>query len=213
MSKKIVITAAALCQGENPVLEALRAKGFEPVIHRGGGPPSREELRQYLDGAVGMIAGMEPIDGAVLDAAPELRVISRFGVGYDNIDLEAATARGIVVTYIPEAMVDAVADLTMGLMLAAARRIPEMDHGLKAGEWSRMLGVDVARRTLGIAGTGRIGMEVAERARGFRMRLLGYDVRQNPAFVESLGGTYVSLDELLQASDSVTLHLPLTPEP
>src|SRR5438876_4467088 len=147
MPKKIVITAAALTRGENPVLDALRSSGYEPVVHIRGTPPTREELRGYLPGAVGMIAGMEPIDGSVLDAAPELRVISRFGVGYDNIDLAAATEREIVVTYIPEAMVDAVADLTMGLMLAAARRIPEMDRGLKAGEWSRLLGVDVARRT------------------------------------------------------------------
>src|SRR5437763_1163727 len=131
MGERIVITAAALSRGENPVLEALRASGYEPLVHRGSAPPTREELRGYLPGAIGMIAGMEPIDASVLDAAPGLRVISRFGVGYDNIDLEAATQRGIIVTYIPEAMVEAVADLTMGLMLAAARRIPEMDRGLK----------------------------------------------------------------------------------
>jgi D-3-phosphoglycerate dehydrogenase len=212
MSNRIVITAAALTQGNNPVLESLREKGYEPIVHRGTGPPSREALREYLAGAVGMIAGMEPIDAPVLDAAPDLRVISRFGVGYDNNDLEAATQRGIVVTYVPDAMVDAVADLTMGLLLSVARRIPEMDRAVKAGEWTRLLGVDVARRTLGIVGTGRIGMAVAERARGFRMRLLGCDTVPNAAFVETLGGDYVGLEELLQAADFVTLHLPLTPE-
>jgi D-3-phosphoglycerate dehydrogenase len=158
-----------------------------------------------------MIAGMEPIEGALLEQCPNLRVISRFGVGYDNIDLAAATRQGIVVTYIPDAMVDAVADLTMGLLIALARRIPELDRSMKAGEWTRLLGVDVARRTLGIVGTGRIGMAVAGRALGFRMRLLGHDPVPNPAFVETLGGDYLPLEELLPQSDFVTLHLPLTP--
>src|ERR1051326_678166 len=200
MPGKIAITAAALSQGENPVLEALRAEGYEPVVHRSSALASREELQRYLEGAVGMIAGSERIDEPILAAAPELRVVSRFGVGYDAIDLEAATRHGVVVTYIPDAMVDAVADLTLGLLLAAARRIPELDRSVKAGAWNRLLAVDVARRPLGIVGTGRIGMAVAERARGFRMRLLGFDARPNPAFVETLGGDYVPLEELLQAA-------------
>jgi D-3-phosphoglycerate dehydrogenase len=212
MTNRIVITAAALCQGENPVLQALRESGYEPVIHRPGGPPTADELRGYLPGAVGMIAGMEPIEGSLLEGCPDLRVISRFGVGYDNIDVAAATRLGIVVTFIPDAMVDAVADLTMGLLLAAARRIPELDRTMKAGEWTRLLGMDVARRTLGIVGTGRIGMAVAERARGFRMRLLGFDPSPNPAFVETLGGDYATFEEVLEGADFVTLHLPLTPE-
>jgi D-3-phosphoglycerate dehydrogenase len=158
-----------------------------------------------------MIAGMEPVTAEVIEGTTELRVISRFGVGYDNIDVAAATRRGIVVTYIPDAMVDAVADLTLGLMLALARRIPELDQGMKAGEWRRYAAVDVTRKALGIVGTGRIGLAVAERARGFRMALLGYDPAPNARFVEELGGDYVGLDELLERADFVTLHLPLTP--
>lgn len=212
MANRIVITASALLQGENPVLEALRAAGYEPVVHPPGGPASRDELRGYLQGAVGMIAGMDRIDDELLAEFPDLRVISRFGVGYDAIDVAAATRHGVTVTYIPDAMVESVADLTLGLMLAVARRIPELDRSVKAGEWNRQLAVDVARRTLGIVGTGRIGMAVAARARGFRMRLLGHDRIPNAGFVESLGGDYVELDELLQQSDFVTLHAPLTPE-
>jgi D-3-phosphoglycerate dehydrogenase len=208
---KIVLTPVALCQGENPVVEALRERGYETVQHPGVIPPTTEELRRYLEGAVGMIAGMEPVPAGVIEGAQELRVISRFGVGYDNIDVPAATRRGIVVTSIPDAMVDAVADLTLGLMLALARRIPEFDRGMKAGAWTRYPAVDVTRKCLGIVGTGRIGMAVAERARGFRMALLGYDPAPNPRFVEELGGDYVPLDELLARADFVTLHLPLTP--
>lgn len=194
------------------MLEALRTAGYEPVVHTRGGPASREELRGYLAGAVGMIAGMDRIDEELLAEFPALRVISRFGVGYDAIDVAAATRHGVVVTYIPDAMVDSVADITMGLMLAVARRIPELDRSVKAGEWHRQLAVDVSRRTLGIVGTGRIGMAVAERARGFRMRLLGHDRIPNAAFVETMGGDYVTLEELLQQADFVTLHAPLTPE-
>jgi D-3-phosphoglycerate dehydrogenase / 2-oxoglutarate reductase len=175
-------------------------------------PPTEEELRAYLQSAIGMVAGMEPVPAAVIESADRLQVISRFGVGYDNIDVAAATRRGILVTYIPDAMGDAVADLTLGLLLALARRIPELDASMKAGGWQRVMGADVTRKSLGIIGTGRIGMAVARRAAGFRMRLLGYDPHANPAFVEELGGEYVSLEELLGQSDFLTLHLPLIPE-
>jgi D-3-phosphoglycerate dehydrogenase len=209
---RIVVTPVALCQNENLLVNTLRQQGYEVVLHPSMTPPSPAELSQYVRGAVGMVAGMEPVPAEVLDGADRLRVISRFGVGYDNIDVAAATRRGILVTYIPDAMGDAVADLAMGLILALARRIPELDASMKAGEWRRMLGADVSRKSLGIIGTGRIGMAVARRAAGFRMRLLGYDPAANPLFVEELGGEYVSLEALLGQSDFITLHLPLLPE-
>jgi D-3-phosphoglycerate dehydrogenase len=206
------VTPVALCQNENLLVNTLRQQGYEVVLHPSMTPPSPAELSQYVRGAVGMVAGMEPVPAEVIEGADRLRVISRFGVGYDNIDVAAATRRGILVTYIPDAMGDAVADLAMGLILALARRIPELDASMKAGEWRRMLGADVSRKSLGIIGTGRIGMAVARRAAGFRMRLLGYDPAANPLFVEELGGEYVSLEELLGQSDFITLHLPLIPE-
>jgi len=208
---KILLTPVALCQGENPVVQALRERGYDPVTHAGVAPPTAAELARYLEGAVGMIAGMEPVTAAGIEGAATLRAISRFGVGYDNIDDAAARRRGIDVTYIPAAMEDAVADITFGLMLAVARRIAEFDHGMKAGTWPRFLAADVTGRTLGIVGTGRIGMAVAERSRGFRMPLLGYDPVPNPRFTAEMGGTYVTLDALLGQADFVTLHLPLTP--
>jgi D-3-phosphoglycerate dehydrogenase / 2-oxoglutarate reductase len=209
---RIVLTPVALCQYENVVVNTLRQQGYEVVVHPSLTPPSADELCDYLRGAVGMVAGMEPVPAEVIEGADRLRVISRFGVGYDNIDIAAATRRGVLVTYIPDAMGDAVADLTLGLILAAARRIPELDAAMKSGEWRRIMGADVSRKTLGVIGTGRIGMGVARRAAGFRMRLLGYDPAANPLFVEELGGEYVSLEELLAQSDFLTLHLPLLPE-
>ena len=137
-------------------------------------------------------------------------MISRFGVGYDNVDVAAATRRGIPVTYIPDAMVDAVADLTLGSMLAVARRIPEFDRGMKAGEWPRYPAFDVCRKTLGIWGTGRIGLAVAERARGFRMTLLGHDLCRALASSRS-GRRLRRAGRMLARADFLTLHLPLTP--
>jgi D-3-phosphoglycerate dehydrogenase len=212
LSERIVVTPVALCQNENFVVDTLRQQGYEVIVHGPMTPPSLPELREYLRGAVGMVAGMEPVPAEVIEETDGLRVISRFGVGYDNIDVAAATRKGILVTYIPDAMGEAVAELTFGLMLAIARRIPELDASMKRGEWHRVSGSDVTRKSLGILGTGRIGLAVARRAAGFRMRLLGYDPAPNPLFVEELGGEYVSLEELLRQSDFVTLHLPLMPE-
>jgi D-3-phosphoglycerate dehydrogenase len=209
---RIVLTPIVLCQGEHPVVEALQQQGYEVVQHPPPAPPTVEELREYLKGAVGLIVGMEPVPAEVIEGADQLRVISRFGVGYDNIDVAAATRCGILVTYIPSAMVDAVADLTFGLILGLARRIPELDAAMKQGVWHRLGGADVAHQRLGILGTGRIGTAVARRAAGFSMRLLGYDPYPNPLFVGELGGKYVSFEELLRQSDFITLHLPLTPE-
>jgi phosphoglycerate dehydrogenase-like enzyme len=209
---RIVVTPVALCQNENAVVNTLRQLGFEVVTHGPLTPPSVADLQEYLRDAVGMVAGMEPIPAEVIEGAKRLRVISRFGVGYDNIDVAAATRCGILVTYIPDAMVEAVADLTFGLLLSLARRIPEMDAAMKAGQWRRGPGADVTRRSLGLVGTGRIGTAVARRAAGFRMRLLGYDPFPNLRFVEEMGGEYLSFEELLRQSDFISLHSPLTPE-
>jgi D-3-phosphoglycerate dehydrogenase / 2-oxoglutarate reductase len=209
---RIAVTPVALCTTENAVVNTLREREFEVALHRSTTPPTLDDLRELLRGAVGMIAGMEPIPAEVIEGADRLRVISRFGVGYDNIDVAAATRRGILVTYIPEAMTDTVADLTFGLILALARRIPELDAAMKAEEWRRVIGADVTGKTLGLLGTGRIGMAVARRATGFRMRLLGYDPVPNRRFGEEVGGAYVSFEEVLRQSDFISLHLPMLPE-
>jgi phosphoglycerate dehydrogenase-like enzyme len=210
--KKIAITAIPLRSPESDVARTLRERGYELSIHPSVTAPTREELRVMLDGAVGLIAGSEIIDREVLLAAPTLRVVSRNGVGYDAIDLDAATDLGVVVAYVPDAMVDAVADLTLGLLVSAARKITELDAALKKGEWRRIMAADIGGQTLGLVGTGRIGMAVARRARAFGMRLVGADPYPNPLFVDELGGSYLPLDELLATADFVSLHSPATPE-
>ena len=181
-------------------------------------PPSPEELDALLEGCDGAITLLtDRIDGAVLDRHPSLRVVSNFAVGYDNIDVPAATERRVLVCNTPEVLTNATADHTWALLLAAARRIPESISYVRDGKWKTwgpmlLLGREVSGATIGIVGLGRIGKEVAKRARGFDMRVLAFDPFEDAAFAREHDLTYVPLEELLADSDFVTLHVALTPE-
>jgi D-3-phosphoglycerate dehydrogenase len=148
----------------------------------------------------------------VLDAAKQLKVIGRCGVGLDNIDLKAAGARGIPVVYTPGANAQTVADLTLGLMLALARKIPQADRMTRGGQWKRIMGNDVWGKTLGIFGLGQIGFNVARRAKGFDMKIIAYDLFENLPLAEELGIEYKSKAAILGEADFISLHLPLNPE-
>jgi len=154
------------------------------------------------------------VDDALLEHAPKLRVIGRAGVGVDNIDAEAATRRGIVVMNTPGANAVAVAELTIGLMLALARRLPVANATMHAGKWEKksLQGAELRGKTLGILGLGRIGLEVARRARGFGLELIGSDPFVSAAVARENGIALVSLDELFAKSDYLTLHVGLTPQ-
>src|SRR5271165_2908906 len=143
------------------------------------------------------------VDDALLEAAPKLRVIGRAGVGVDNIDADAATRRGIVVMNTPGANAIAVAELTIGLMLALARQLPLANSTMHAGKWEKksLQGVELRGKTLGILGLGRIGLEVAKRARGFGMELIGHDPFVSPAVAREAGIRLVPTEELFAASD------------
>lgn len=210
MPNTVAITALAIANEENEVAHTLKANGYTLALHPHMVMPNRDELRALLQDAVGVIAGSEPYTREVMEEAKHLRIISRNGVGYDAIDVAAATELGIVVAYTPDAMVDAVADLALGLMLGLARRIVELDSRMKQGEWHRAIAADVSGRTLGLVGTGRIGLATARRAKAFKMRLVGFDPYPNPLFVEELGADYTSLEELFEVADYVSLHVPTT---
>src|SRR4051794_24257847 len=181
-------------------------------------PPTRDELLRDVTGAAAVVCTLtDRIDAAVLEAAgPQLRIVANVAVGVDNIDVAAARERGVVVTNTPGVLDDATADLTVGLILAAARRIAEGDRFLRRAEpwvWGprMMLGLDLsAGATLGIVGYGRIGRAVARRARGFGLRLLAAPPRSPLPAGDAAGVTFVELDALLAGSDVVTLHVPLT---
>ncbi len=181
-------------------------------------PPSPDQLAALLRGRDGALTLLtDTIDGDVLDREPQLKVVSNFAVGYDNIDVEAATARGVAVGNTPDTLTETTADFAFALLMAAARRVTEGADYVRAGRWETwgprlLLGRDIHGATLGIVGFGRIGKEVARRARGFGMVLLATDAYEDPAAAAEFGVTYVPLDELLRRSDFVTLHVALTPE-
>jgi glyoxylate reductase len=179
--------------------------------------PSAEEMRAMVQGAdiLYTLPGAR-VDAEVIAAAPNLRMIATLATGYDSIDVAAARARGIPVTYAPGILDETTADGAFGLLIAAARRFGEAERYLRSGAfrgWTpfMFLGQDVHHATLGIVGMGRIGQQMARRARGFEMRVLYYDERRSDRAERELGVEYAALDRLLAESDFVSLHVPLMP--
>jgi lactate dehydrogenase-like 2-hydroxyacid dehydrogenase len=207
------------------VTRVIRDKGLDLVkaacqadIWPGELPPGRETLLERVRAVDGLLCLLtDRIDAGLMDAAgPGLKVISNHAVGFDNIDVAAATERGIPVGNTPGILTDATADMAFALMMAAGRRVVEAEKFLRAGKWktwgpSLLLGVDFAGATLGIVGFGRIGQALAKRATGFDMRILYYDPGASPSD-PNLPAVSTDLNTLLRESDFVSLHVPLTPE-
>jgi glyoxylate reductase len=212
---KVFVTRRIPDEGLRPILDQCEASVWPDEL-----PPSREALLQGVAGRDGILTLLtDRVDGALLDAAgPQLRVVSNYAVGYDNIDVPACTARGIAVGNTPGVLTETTADAAFALLMAAARRLPEGDRYVRAGRWMTwspmlLLGRDVHSATLGIVGFGRIGQAVARRAAGFGMTVLYNSRAPIPdAETELFGATAVELDELLARSDFVSLHVSLTAE-
>ncbi len=209
---KILVTRRTFAE----VAEALRAGGAEVVIWEDADSPSRQDLIDAVADIDGMYAHItNMVDAEVMDAAPNLKVISEFGVGYDNINVADANARGIAVCNTPGILSESTADEAFALLAAMARRTNDLPAMVKRGEWGDFdplgyLATDIHHKTLGIVGMGNIGSEMAKRAAGFNMNVLYYNRNKRD---EEFGATYVgSLEELLERSDYVSLHNPLTPE-
>lgn len=214
MSKpKVYITRLIPDQG----LDLIRA-ACDTTIWQEELPPPREEiLRQTrdCDGLVSLLT--DGIDGELLDACPSLRVVSNMAVGFDNIDVPAATARGVLVGNTPGVLTETTADFAFTLLMAAARRVVEGVDYVRAGKWRTwgpmlLMGADIHHATLGLVGLGRIGLEMAKRARGFDMRTVYYDVYRREDMEREMGLIYAPLDEVLAQADFVSVHTPLTPE-
>ena len=180
-------------------------------------PPPYEILMQKVASVDGLLCLLtDRIDKELIAAASQsLKVISQMAVGYDNIDIPAATERGIPVGHTPGVLTDATADFAWALLMAAARRVVEADRYTREGRWktwgpTTLLGADISDSTLGIIGLGRIGQAVARRARGFQMRILYHDIRRRPDLEETLGIEFSAFDRLLQESDFVSIHTVLS---
>jgi len=181
-------------------------------------PPSKEVLLKEIKEVHGILSLLtDPIDAEVLEAAENLKVISNYAVGFDNIDIEKAKEKGIVVTNTPGVLTEATADLAFALLLSAARTLIPADSFTRQGKWKSwgpklFLGQEVYGKTLGIIGAGRIGSAVAKRAKGFDMEILYYSRSAKPRLEREVGAKKVEFDELLQESDFISIHTPLTPQ-
>jgi len=179
---------------------------------------TREELLTNVQSRDGVLCLLtDTIDEEILTAARDAVIFANYAVGFNNVDVRAATAKGILVTNTPGVLTDATADMAWALLFSAARRIVESDKYNRAGNFKgwgpvHFLGLDITGKTLGVVGAGRIGTAFAKRAKGFDMKILYHDVAPNRPFEDTCGGTFVDLDTLLAESDFISLHVPLIPE-
>jgi phosphoglycerate dehydrogenase-like enzyme len=210
MSWKVLISARVFGVVGQPALDLLQQSGCEVIVPNPPGPYRSADLLARIDGIDATLCSPDQYNADVLrsPAASNLKIISRWGVGYDSIDIAEATRQGIMVAYTPGMLNETVADWTWALLLGIARRIPQAHGSMSRGEWAPTWGHDVHGKTLGIIGCGRIGQAVAKRAAGFDMRIMGCD--PNPCEGGSIN--FVQFDELLGQSDFISLHAALTPE-
>src|SRR5918997_2449462 len=212
MTQKVLVTREIPQAGLRPL------EGFDVTV-LSKAPPGRDELLEAARGAEGVLSTVtEKIDGEFMDAAGDgLKVVANLAVGYDNVDVEAANERGVVVTNTPGGLDETTADVAFMLLLAAARRLGEGERLLRAGRWEwwgpkQLMGRDVWGKVLGIVGFGRIGQAVARRAKGFGMEILYHNRSRKEDAEEELGARYLGLEDLLHACDFVSIHTPLTDE-
>lgn len=207
---RILVTPRSLTAAPPPELDPLRRAGFELVFGPAGRLPEEEDLRRLLPGCTGWLAGVEPVPPALLDAAPSLRIIARNGSGTDNLPLEACARRGIRVTRAAGANAPGVAELTVALMLAACRHLPETVAGLRAGGWPRLPGREIAGSRVAIIGMGAIGRRVARILAAMEARLLAHDPLEPAPGPGDPPVAYLPLDEALSRAGILTLHCPMT---
>jgi D-3-phosphoglycerate dehydrogenase len=195
----------------DPSLKSTLEQSVGKVIYNPlNRPLTAAELIPLIREADGYIAGLDQIDASVIEAAGRLKVIARYGVGIDRVDVPAATRRGIMVTNTPGANSAAVAELTIALILALGRDLCRADRAIRRGEWLRVTGVGLRGKAVGLVGFGAVGREVALRLKGFGCRVLAFDPYVKPEALESIGVERVDLDELLAQSDFISLHAALT---
>jgi len=204
---KAVISTAPFASVDSRPIDLLRAAGLDVTPNPYGRWPTEPELCDLLRDADLFIAGTEPITERAMAAAPRLRIISRVGIGLDNVDLTAARRRGIVVSYTPDAPAPAVAELTIGVMLSLLRHVHVADRRVRAGGWHRFMGRRLSELTVGIIGVGRVGRRVVNLLAPFGSRILANDLK--PA-IELAGIDWVDKAAIYEQADVISLHVPLT---
>ncbi len=209
---RVLVTPRSYGQHDPNLRTELEKQVGEVVYNTLGRPLTSEELRPLLTGIDGYIAGVDVIDRSALEGANKLKVIARYGVGCDKVDMEATREMGIVVTNTPGANSVSVAELTIGLMLSLARMIPYAVNATKSGMWPRISGLTLEGKVVGLVGFGSIGKQVARRLSGFNCSLLVYDPVPDIAFAEVHEVMILPQEEVVRKSDFLSFHLPLLPE-
>lgn len=210
MKPKVFVSRIIPNEGLNLVLDACDAEVWQDEL-----PPAREILLEKIKEKVGLLSLLtDKIDAELMDLNPQLRVVSNYAVGFDNIDIPAATQRGLPIGNTPGVLTDTTADFAFTLMMSAARRVVEGADYVRAGKWKTwgpklLTGVDIHGATLGLVGFGRIGMAMAKRASGFDMRVMYYDQYRREDLEKSMGVVYAEMDTLLHESDFVSIHTDL----
>jgi D-3-phosphoglycerate dehydrogenase len=213
MRKRILITTSPFAQIDRDALKLLDNHSIEYVLNPFNRRLREEEIADLIGPYEVVIAGTEPITSAVLDRAPQLKLLAHTGIGLDNIDLTAARARGIAVTYTPSAPSPAVAELTIGQMIALLRKTPLADRRLRTGEWNRVIGRRLANVTVGVIGVGRVGRLVIQHLQAFKpKRILINDLKPDDAFAWQNGCVWADKETIFREADILTLHIPLTPQ-
>ncbi|MBS4221733.1 phosphoglycerate dehydrogenase [Lederbergia citrea] len=209
--KKVLITPRSYgLFDEGQILKRFDSDKFE--IIREKGPFRENELVKKIQGVHAAIIGTDQVTKKVLEAADQLELIVKYGVGLDNIDLEYTKEKGILVENTAGVNTEAVADYTFGLMLTLARQIHISDREIRQGEWKKRVGSEIYNKTIGILGLGAIGKSIARRAFGFDMKILAYDLCQDTTFANQFEVTYCGIEEIIEQSDIICIHLPLNNE-
>jgi len=209
---RLLVTPTSYGKNDARLKTELEALVGEVIYNPTGKPLTSTEVAGLLPGIDGYIAGLDAINDEALKSANKLKVIARYGVGFDNVDLESAKSRNIVVTNTPGANSVSVAELALGLILALARQIPEAVDAVHQGKWPRYSGVSLEGKTIGILGLGAIGKQLARRLAGFDCKILAFDPFADIQFAKDHQITLAEMDEVIAASDFVSLHLPLLPD-
>ena len=206
---KILITPRSFASFSDKPLKMLTERDYKIKRNNTGRPYKKEEMLKLIKDVDGIIIGIDELSAEIIEEANALKVISKYGIGLDNIDINMETNKKIIVTNTPTANIDAVADLAFGLILSLARRIPEADRKTKSGKWEKIIGKSVWKKTIGIIGLGKIGRQVVKRAQGFEMNILVFDIVEDKKFAQKYCIKYINLEKLLQKSDYITIHIPL----
>jgi D-3-phosphoglycerate dehydrogenase len=211
MAKEILIASSKFRESAETFRELVEREGCKLADRDIQYPITEDHMCELIKDVDGLITGLDKITPRVLDHANRLKVISAGGVGFDHIDVAAATERGIAVCNCAGCNNRSVAELVFGMMISLSRQIYQSDRAMRNGEWGRFFGPELWGKTIGIVGLGRVGKSVAQLAKGFGMRILATDVLWDIAYADEHGISYVPFDRLLQESDYVTMHVPLTP--